>query len=456
MGCGVIFCDVCGMCNNTAMETRHVEVEETPTDAPKHNWLGVGLSLLLAAGAFFSGIQVGSGESTNVELQAGIFSIFAHQPSAPIEADLTEFWRVWDILDEKFVTSSSSEGLTTEEKIRGAIDGLVASYGDPYTVYFPPKDATAFQDEISGNFGGVGMEVGIRDRVVTVIAPLPETPAQHAGVVSGDKIIEIDGKTTEKMNIDEAVQLIRGEVGTVVTLTIYRQGETDFLTIPITRDTITIPTIDTYQQGDTFIIALYSFNALSESKMKEAMQAYEASGASSLVLDLRDNPGGYLQSAVTIASYFIPAGKVIVRENFGDDRPEELYRSQGRTLGTFTPENFAVIINGGSASAAEILAGALKEHNIATVIGESTFGKGSVQELVDLPDKASLKITIARWFTPDGHSISAGGLDPSIEVVRTPQEVIDDIDPQLDAAIKWLAGDRSMLTASSSVPRLLP
>ncbi len=223
------------------------------------------------------------------------------------------------------------------------------------------------------------------------------------------------------------------------------------LEIKVIRAEISIPTVDTEKRGDIFIISLYSFNALSESKMEEALKEYAKSGAHKLIVDLRGNPGGFLQSAVSIGSYFIPAGKTVVSENFGEGLQEEVYRSNGKTLGNFKPEEMLVLVDGGSASASEILAGALQEHGIAKLLGEQTYGKGSVQELVSLKDGSSLKVTVARWFTPNGVSISEGGLTPDIVVERTPQQVIDAVDPQLEAAVAWLNGDKTV--GSSTKPK---
>ena len=308
-------------------------------------------------------------------------------------------------------------------------------------MYLPPVEAASFNEDVSGNFSGVGMEVGLREGLVTVISPLPDTPAKRAGMVSGDVIVKIDDVSTEGMRIDEAVKLIRGEQGTVVTLQVFREGELEFLTIPITRDTIDIPTVKTEQVGDTFIIALYSFNALADSEVQKALQEYQASEATKLIFDVRGNPGGFLQSAVSIASYFLPAGKVVVKEEFGDASKNDVFRSRGRQIQLFTPENLVVLVDGGSASAAEILAGALQDHGVATVIGAQTFGKGSVQELVALNGGASLKVTVARWLTPNGTSISNGGLTPDIAIGRTPQQRISEEDPQKDAAVRFLAGE---------------
>jgi carboxyl-terminal processing protease len=378
------------------------------------------------------------------EQKASLFSFFTNKSQAETptsKPDLTEFWKVWELMDEKFANASSSEILSNEERLEGAIEGLVDAFGDPYTVYLPPTDAASFNEDVSGNFSGVGMEVGIRENLVTVISPLPDTPAQRAGIVSGDVVVKIDDVSTEGMRIDEAVKLIRGEQGTVVTLQVFREGELEFLTIPITRDTINIPTVETEQIEDTFILSLYSFNALADDAVKKALKEYTDSGATKLVLDVRGNPGGFLQSAVSIASYFLPAGKVVVSEAFGDESKNEVFRSRGRQVQLFTPENLVVLVDGGSASAAEILAGSLQDHGVATVIGAQTFGKGSVQELVSLDGGASLKVTIARWLTPNGTSISNGGLTPDIMIARTPQQRVAQEDPQKDAAVRFLAGE---------------
>lgn len=392
--------------------------------------LGIALALLLATAAFFSGVHVGGDRE-------GSQSLFA-APRSHSDVDLGTFWDVWDTLDQKFVVGSSTEPLSDREKLDGAIEGLVGSYDDPYTIYLPPKETEMFEDDISGNFEGVGMEVGERDGVLTVIAPLPESPAMDAGILAGDAVIRIDGESTERMNIDEAVERIRGEKGTEVVLTVYREGEEELLDITVVRDTINIPTLETSERDGVFIIKLFNFSAVSEAGVEEALREYARSGSRKLIFDVRGNPGGFLQSAVGIASYFLPTGKVVVREHFGDDIEERLYRSQGRTLGQYAPEEMVVLVDGGSASASEILAGALKEHQVATVIGSQTFGKGSVQELVNFKDGSSLKVTIARWLTPLGVSISDGGLTPDIVVERTLEDWNEGRDPQLDAALEFL------------------
>ncbi len=416
------------------------------TQKPKNGnkLLGSALAILLILAAFFSGIQIGKGELSSISMEAGLFGLFGPSASPDEKADLQEFWRVWNLMNEKFVSTKATTTPDSLERIQGAIAGLVDSFGDPYTVYLPPVEAEQFAQDISGNFSGVGMEVGLRDDLITVIAPLPETPAERAGIRSGDVITKINGESTENMSVDQAVRLIRGEENTEVALTLYREGETEFLEKKITRAVINIPTLDTEVAGDTFIIKLYSFNALAESKTKEAIEEYKRGGHKKLVLDLRGNPGGFLESAVAIAGYFLPSGKVVVRESFGDSKEEEVYRSQGQLLTNMNPDNFVVLIDGGSASASEILAGALAEHKVATTIGDTTFGKGSVQELVELPGDSALKVTIARWLTPEGVSFSEGGLEPVVKIKVTPEDIDAEKDPQQEAALKWLRGDHNI------------
>lgn len=413
--------------------------EETEVTSEKElgtgtNFFSIGLALLLATATFFSGLHIGGG----IELEANVASLLSQKTQADTTVDLGEFWHVWNLLEEKFVSSTTTAPVTKEDMVRGAIAGLVKSYGDPYTIYMPPEDATMFAQEISGNFSGVGMEVGMRDDIVTVIAPLPESPAEKAGILAGDTLVRINGESTDGMGTDEAVQRIRGEAGTEVTLSIYRKGDEEIRDITIVRQTITIPTSKTEIKDDTFVIALYSFNAIAEQEMQLALREYIESGKKNLILDLRGNPGGYLESAVSIASYFLPLGKVVVRENYGDDSKEELHRSFGRELGAYAPKKFVVLVDGGSASASEILAGALKEHGVAKVIGSQTFGKGSVQELVELPDASSLKVTIARWLTPNGNSISGSGVTPDVVIDRTPEDRTENRDPQMDAALTYM------------------
>ena len=393
--------------------------------------LGYGLAFLFAAAAFFSGMQVGA--STDKPMSLG--ALFAPQPKENV--DMSLFWKVWSTLDQRFVSSTTTKPKVDQDRVWSAIQGLVNSYGDPYTIFMPPQNTQLFESDIAGEFGGIGMEVGMKKDVITVIAPLPGSPAEKAGILSGDVLIKIDGVTTEHLSIDEAVLKIRGEKGTDVHLTLYREGAEGLKEVTVKRDTINIPTLKTEEKDDVFVIHLYNFSANSESLMTDALHAFVKSNRRKLVIDLRGNPGGYLQSAVGMASYFLPTGKIVVRENFGPGKEENLYRSAGKDLGNTRPFKLVLLVDNGSASASEILAGALKEQGVATVIGTHTFGKGSVQELIDMPGGSSLKVTIARWLTPNGKSISDGGLAPDIDVKMTQADHDAGKDPQFDAAVTF-------------------
>ena len=278
----------------------------------------------------------------------------------------------------------------------------------------------------------------MKDNVITIIAPLKDTPAWKAGIKSGDKILKIDKTATNDLSVDEAINIMRGEKGTTVVLTILREGESATREIKIVRDTIAIPTIDTENlPGGISVIKFYSFSENSDNLFASALNEFIKSGNHKLILDLRGNPGGYLEVAVNIASWFVDEGKVIVSEDFGGSHKAQDYRSHGPRL--FNDKlQFVVLVDGGSASASEILAGALREHKIATLIGETTFGKGSVQELVDVTPDTSLKVTVARWLTPNGISISKAGLEPDIKVPFTVKDFEAKKDPQMDKAVEVL------------------
>lgn len=322
----------------------------------------------------------------------------------------------------------------------GATQGLADSLGDPYTVFFSPEENKLFNDEIHGSFGGIGAEIGIKDKVLTIISPLKDTPASKAGIKAGDKIIRIDKATTNEMTTDKAISLIRGAKGTPVSLVVLRPGEKNTREFTIIRDDIFIPTIETETKpGNIFIIKFYSFSENSAELFRTALNDFRESESDKLIIDMRGNPGGYLDSSIQIASWFIDAGKVIVTEDFGEKRKPQVFRSYGPRLFN---ENLklVVLIDGGSASASEILAGALQEHNIATLVGEKTFGKGSVQELIPVTDTTSLKVTVARWLTPNGKSLSTEGLTPDVKVSITAKDVEQKRDTQMEKALEIVRG----------------
>ncbi len=347
------------------------------------------------------------------------------------DVDFSLFWDAWDRLEQKFV---NQESLDRQKMVYGAIEGMIKASGDPYTAFFPPEAAKLLNEDIEGNFSGIGAEIGFKKDILTVIAPLKNTPAEKSGILAGDKILKINATSTEGLALEEAVMMIRGKVGTKVNLTIFRDGFSEPKSFSITREVISVPSVDWKKKGDVAYIQLYGFVGNIDNEFKKTARQIIASGAKKIVLDVRNNPGGYLDSAVETASFFIPQGDIVVSENFGNGKQNDEYRSKGYHY--FQNMPVVVLINGGSASASEILAGALKDNRNATIIGTKSFGKGSVQEVLDLSQDTILKITIAKWLTPSGKSIQDQGIDPDIEVTMTPEDRDADKDPQLDKAME--------------------
>lgn len=374
-----------------------------------------------------------------IDESTGKVALCAPENTDEDRIDFEPFWKAWNIINEKYV---SADGPNNQEKVFGAIGGLVASLGDPYSFFLPPQEASMFEQDVAGYFGGVGMHVGMRDNVLTVISPLKGTPAESAGVLAGDQIIEIDEEPTFDMSVDEAVYKIRGEVGTVVKLGIYREGEDEPIEIEVTRDTINIPVMDTELRDDgVFVISLYSFSGTAPTLFRDALREFVETGSSKLVIDLRGNPGGYLEVAVDMASWFLEQGKVVVREDQGRNGEGKTFRSVGYNLNKDVFHGrikMVVLVDRGSASASEIFAGALREHGIALLVGQKTFGKGSVQELVPLTEDTSIKLTVARWLTPKGVSISENGIVPDFEVEYTKEDAEAKHDPQMEKAVEVL------------------
>lgn len=387
---------------------------------------------LSIVGVFFLGVYVGFENRPSSQKIVGVIN---KEPTEglPVGTDFEPFWKAWSLVQEKY---PGADKTTNQEHVYGAIKGMLASFGDPYTTFFTPEESEMFESEIAGEFGGVGMELGQKDGILTVIAPLKDTPASKAGIMSGDKIVKIDDTLSSDIGVDKAIDMIRGEPGTTLTLTIVREGLTAPKVIPLTRAKISIPTVDTERREaeGVFVIKLYSFSAQSPSLFQNALKEFADSGYTKLVLDLRNNPGGYLDAAVSMASWFLPEGKVVVKEIGKTDKDVVLHKSKGP--GIFNGKiKMVVLVNKGSASASEILAGALSEHGIATLMGEQTFGKGSVQELMRLTSDTSIKITVAKWYTPNGVSISDNGLKPKVALDPNKD---DDVDTQLQQAVNYL------------------
>lgn len=384
-------------------------------------------SVALVSAIFASGYYLGGQESD--------LPIFDGRADAGAPVDLTKFWETWRIIEEKYPRLGTTTLPTPEERVEGAIEGLLGSLGDPHTAYYNLDDQKELREELGAAFEGVGMELGQRDDVLTVIAPVRNSPAEKAGVKTGDRVYKIDGEEALEMNVDDAVSKIRGPAGTSVALTLLREGVKDPIELTVVRARIVVPAVETERlKGGVFLISLSTFSEKSGREFREALKEFSDSKSKSLIIDLRGNTGGYLNQAVEIASWFLPAGEVVVTERYGESAPDEVLASKGYRAWPEEPK-VAILIDGGSASASEILAGALSERAGATLYGETTFGKGSVQELVDLSDGSAVKITVAQWLTPDGETISGRGIDPDIEVEDDEDTPEDEV---LEAAAKAL------------------
>lgn len=390
----------------------------------------IGFVIILGAFSFFA-FKIGFfyGKESILKTPPPYLSNIA-ESSIPI--DFSIFWEAWRKLENSFL---ENEKINYQKMIYGAIKGMVQSLEDPYTSFFTPKEAKEFEQEMSGEYEGVGMLIGIKDNQITVISPFKGTPAFKAGLKPLDKILKIDDKFTKGMPLDKAASLIKGPKGTKVKLLILRedwQAPKEFL---IERATIKIPTLEwEIKNKDIAIIKIYQFNSLLLTEFKKAAFEILNSPAKKIILDLRNNPGGYLEVASEIAGFFLKKGEIIVWQKTKEKKKP--YKSKGPAL--FLNYPTVVLINGGTASGAEILAGALKDNRKVPLVGEKSFGKGSVQEPIVLSDNSFLKVTIAKWLTPSGELIEEKGLTPDFEVKMDQEDEKENRDPQLEKAIEIL------------------
>lgn len=385
---------------------------------------------IVLGGMFYGGYVLGTSHPGTL-LVKGITNI--GDPDAT--ADFSVFWEARNKLREHHV---DGEKLTDPETLYGAINGMTAALRDPNTVYFRADngESKAFEENIRGEFGGIGAEIGIRNNQLVVVAPLKNSPAERAGVRSGDHIISVDKKSTDGLDVNEAVKLIRGPIGTAVVLTMFRDGWIKTRDISIVRDQIVVPNVDwNMVEGAIAHVKLHTFNQNAVDAFSKAAAELTEKGARAMVLDLRNNPGGFLDSAVNLAGFFLEQGTVVAVERFRSGE-EQTYRASGNEMFKSLP--VVVLINQGSASASEILAGALRVDRGVKLVGEKSFGKGTVQELQELHDGSQLKITIANWLLPDGQLIEKNGLDPDVVVEFTEKDVEAKKDPQLERALSLL------------------
>ncbi|MFH0907059.1 MAG: S41 family peptidase [bacterium] len=379
---------------------------------------------------FGSGFYIGKTNKPSVEKIQGLDNKITEQPN---NVDFDLFWDAWYTIENRYVDRLN---LDRQKMIYGAINGLLGSLDDPYSVFMEPQESKKFLDDMSGSFEGIGAEVGIRKGILTIISPLEGNPAQKAGVRAGDRIFKIDDTITSDLSLDKAVDLIRGVKGASVVLLISRDEWDEAKEITVIRDIIQIPVIKYEIKNDNIAyIQFYHFTENSADEFSKVVRDIVNSDVKGLVLDVRGNPGGYLGVSVDIASWFLPKGELVVVEDFGNGERDE-YRSKGYGLLENMP--IIILIDQGSASASEILAGALRDIKNIKIVGQKSFGKGSVQQMEKLKGGSSIKITVAKWLTPLGISINDEGIAPDVEVEITAEDFDEMRDPQLEKALELL------------------
>ena len=407
------------------------------------------LSIRTAGAAAALMLAAGFGGGLLISAHAADMTVNLSGPdSEPSNVDFSPVWKAWNVLNQNFVPdavststplASTTQGVYSTE-VWGMISGMAASLNDPYTFFLPPQQNTDFSSSMSGSFAGVGMQIDVKNDVITVVSPLKDTPASKAGIKSGDEVLAIDGVSTSGMDVTTAVDKIRGAAGTVVKLSIYRAGWTAPQDFDVTRAVINVPIVTTSTQpGGIFVITTTQFTSSAPDLFRNALRSFVATGDNKLILDLRGNPGGYLDAAVDMASWFLPSGDVVVTEDYDGHQANIVHRSLGYNIFNSNLK-VVILVDEGSASASEIFADALRYYGVAKLVGTHTFGKGVVQELFPITDTTTLKVTVARWLGPDGLQIPHTGILPDVTATTSEDAVIAGKDPQMDAAVKLLNG----------------
>lgn len=394
------------------------------------------ISAILIIGVFVGGYYLGV-EGYRAQITKTLTLTVSRKTPADKSVDMSLFWQVWDLMAEKYYDKSK---LDPNQMIYGAIQGMVASTGDPYTTFLPPTQNKIVNDNLSGSFSGVGIEIGYKKGQLAVMAPLSGSPAEKAGVKAGDYIIKITDKAknvdidSTGMTTSEAVTYIRGTEGTKVTLTLLREGVTSPVIVELTRAKINVPSVILSWVGEGSNIAdikVSEFGAETKNEWNKAVsEILTKGGTKGVIIDLRNNPGGYMQAAVDLASDFVPANTVVVIQQNGDGSKIE-YKSNA--LPRLENYKVVVLINGGSASASEILSGALRDDKGIKLVGDKSFGKGTIQEPIDITGGSGIHITTAKWLTPKGTWVHGVGLTPDVSIAN-PDNASEDA--QLNAAVK--------------------
>jgi len=410
--------------------------DQTNTEHTSRFRSRIGMTIVLVL-VFGAGILVGSYSTTKQALvnESGAVEITKvldlYGKSRSSDVSFVQFWNIWD----KIKKSHVSQPVNEVDLFYGALKGMVAGLDDPYSTYFPPVEAQEFAKDLAGEFEGIGAEIATRDNQLVVVAPLPSSPAEKAGIQAGDKIYAIDGKETFQMTLEEAVSHIRGEEGTSVVLTISHNGVDTIEDVSVVRATITIPTVVWEQkEGGIASLRISYFNETTWADFDTAVTDILQTKPKGIILDMRMNPGGYLQTSIEVASEWIPEGAIVI-ERFADDK-ENIHKTVGKHRLAGIPT--VVLVDEGTASGSEIVAGALQDYGVGSVIGAQTFGKGSVQDFEILSDGSALKLTIAKWFTPKNRVIDKEGITPDIvlEQMFVPEKADDTTSPLVDMGMK--------------------
>lgn len=347
---------------------------------------------------------------------------------------LDAFWQVWDLLEQKYVDASV---LADEQNaVYGATKGLVRSLGDPFSLFMTPKENKDFMDDLGGNMEGIGAELTMKNEMPTVVSPVKGSPAAKAGIMPQDIIMKVNGEETHGFTLSEVVQKIRGPKDTKVQLTIVRSSSSEPIELILTREQIHIPSVEGELKNDTAILTINQFGDDTVSEFTKNVKELLTKHPKGIILDLRFNGGGYLDGAVEIASIFLPQGSTVVTVKERDQSKNETLMTKSIPLMPDVP--MIVLINEGSASASEILAGALQDHKRATLLGTKSFGKGTVQEVIPLSDGSALRVTIAKWFTPNGRNVTEEKISPDTIVERTEDDFKQQKDPQMAKALEEL------------------
>lgn len=397
---------------------------EESKNSKKKNWLIFGRNLVLLSAVFLIGAYFGKyGYKFTPD---GIYQKSVQNADAKLNYGQVD--QVYEQLKNNF------DGQLDQQKLNdGLKEGLVRSAGDPYTEYLNAESSKEFSEDLSGSFEGIGAELSKKEKYVEVVSPINGYPAEKAGIRSKDVIAEIDGQSAYDISVSEAVKKIRGPKGTKVKLKVVRDGKP--IDFEITRETISLPSVTSEMVEGVGVIKVSRFGSDTSSLARSAAVDLKAKGAKGIVLDLRNDPGGLLDSAVDLSSLWLDENQLVVEEKRGGKSIKKI-NATGDNILKGIPT--IVLINSGSASASEITAGALRDHNVATLIGEKSYGKGSVQQVIELTNGASLKVTIARWFTPSGKNIDKEGIKPDVEVKMTDDDYTNKKDPQKDTAISKL------------------